>query len=216
MSSTTERTAAGDMTEDRLSPVFEDGVRRIFSSYTVDMTRPEAATAGGPHTLQRIRLLTSHRTPLLLGWANASQRRAQLHTLGHTLALSKLRLGRELVMPPLEYVRFLEAATGILEAEGMTVEVVAFVKEGIDSGVRPRVSPPNRSITLPYYVVDAMTAVSTLASRMAESAAPVRHAGAVETIGAPHASSATGWSTVLRWAPSVGVGAAAAKRRSSG
>ena len=143
MSSTTERTAAGDMTEDRLSPVFEDGVRRIFSSYTVDVTRPEAATPGGPHTLQRIRLLTGHRTPLLLGWANAAQRRAQLHTLGHTLALSKLRLGRELVMRPLEYMRFLEAATGILEAEGMTVEIVAFVKEGIDSGVRPRVNPPN-------------------------------------------------------------------------
>jgi len=223
MSSTTERTGAGDMTGNPLTAVFEDAVRRVFSSYTVEMTAPEAATAGGPHTLQRIRLVTSHRAPLLLGFANAAQRRAQLHTLGHTLALSKLRLGREIVMPPLEYARFLETATGVLEAEGMAVEVVAFVKEGIDSGIRPRVNAPNRSMTLPYYVVDAMAAVSTLASRMAASAAPpappapTEEEAAVEAVGARHAPSATGWSTVLRWAPAASAGAASsAKRRSTG
>jgi hypothetical protein len=218
MSATPERNAAVDTDEAGLATSFEAAVRRVFSSYTVDMTQPEAATAGGPHTLQRIRLVTNHRTPLFLGWANPAQRRAQLHTLGHTLALSKLRMGREIVMPPLEYARFLEAATAVLEDEGMTVEVVAFTKETIDSGVRPRVNVPNRSMTLPYYVVDAMAAVSSLASRMAASAVsaaapaasppvalPVRTPAS--TVGATDGRhmSATGWSTVLRWAPSAGL-----------
>ena len=39
----------------------------------------------------------------ILGGFNVTQRRANLHPLGHALALSKLRLGRELVVPPLEY-----------------------------------------------------------------------------------------------------------------
>lgn len=214
MSATPERASAEHTVETGLATSFEAAVRRIFSAYTVDMTKPEAATAGGPHTLQRIRLVTGHRTPLLLGWANPAQRRAQLHTLGHTLALSKIRLGREIVMPPLEYVRFLEAATAVLEDEGMTVEVVAFTKEGIDSGIRPRVSLPNRSMTLPYYVVDAMAAVSSLASRMAASAvsaavaAPEGPEPSADASGPRH-SSATGWSTVLRWAPSAGLVASA-------
>jgi hypothetical protein len=214
MSAMPERAAAGDTPDTGLSASFQGAVRRIFSAYTVDMAKPEAATAGGPHTLQRIRLVvTGHRTPLLLGWANQAQRRAQLHTLGHTLALSKIRLGREIVMPPLEYVRFLEAATAILEDEGMTVEVVAFAKESVDSGIRPRVHLPNRSMTMPYYVVDAMAAVSSLASRMAASAVSAATpaitaaleapAPAVDASAARH-TSATGWSTVLRWAPSAG------------
>jgi hypothetical protein len=207
MSSMTQGSAALDMQADSFTSTFLDGVRRVFSAYTVDITQPEAATQGGPHTLQRIRLLTSHRTPLLLGWVNVAQRRANLHTLGHTLALSKLRLGRELVVPPLEYVRFLETAKAILEDESITVEVVAFVKESITSAIRPRVDAPNRSMTMPYYVVDAISAVTTLASRMAASTPPVE-AACIEAMAPPRPPTMTGWATVLRWAPSASATAA--------
>jgi hypothetical protein len=166
MSSSTERTGAGDMTTDPLSTVFEEAVRRVFSSYTVVMTRPEAATPGGPHTLQRIQLVTTHRTPLLLGWASATQHRAQLNTLGHTLALGKLRLGHELAMRRHEYARFLESATQILEHEGMTVSIVALAKEGAASSLRARGSR-HRSTTLPVDIIDAVTALRRVASRMA-------------------------------------------------
>lgn len=220
MSSTTVANAAVNAQgDDPFASILEDGVRRIFTAYTVEITPPEAVTPGGPHTLQRIRLVTSHRTPLLLGWVNVAQRRANLHTLGHTLALSKLRLGRELVVPPLEYVRFLETAKAILEDEGFTVEVVAFVRESADSGVHRSVSAPNRAMTLSFYVVDTMHAVSTLAERMGAATAPVEHA-CVEAMAPPRSPTISGWATVLRWAPAVSATSAASgvttRRRSTG
>jgi hypothetical protein len=219
MSSTTAASAARNLqVDDSFMAFLQDGLRRIFSAYTVEITPPEAASPGGPHTLQRIRLLTSHRTPLILGWINVTQRRANLHTLGHTLALSKLRLGRELVVPPLEYVRFLETAKAILEDEGLAVEVVSFVKEGADSGLRRGVDAPNRSMTLPFYVVDAMHAVSTLAERMAASTPPVESA-CVAAMAPPRPSAMSGWATVLRWAPATSAPASSgvpAKRQSTG
>lgn len=209
MSSTTEGAHAGEKSDDRLSRIMGEGLRRIFPSYRVTLARPEAACAGGPHTLQRIHLITGDRAPLLLGWANATQRRAQLHTLGHTLALSKLRLGTELVMPPLEYARFLETATRLLEDEGMAVSIVAFVKEGADSGVRLRVNAHARSTTLPHHLLDAITAVSTLASRMAESTPVLDEPHDAEPADAADATApraaTSGWSKVLRWAPSAAV-----------
>jgi hypothetical protein len=218
MSSTTAADAAGNpQVDDSFMAFLQGGLRRIFSAYTVDVSPPEAATPGGPHTLQRIRLLTSHRTPLILGWINVTQRRANLHTLGHTLALSKLRLGRELVAPPLEYVRFLETAKAILEDEGLVVEVVAYAKESAESGLRRSVDAPNRSMTLPFYVVDAMHAVSTLAERM--GATPPMESACVEAMAPPPPSTMSGWATVLRWAPATsarGPSDVTAKRRSTG
>lgn len=163
---TTASTLTSDKNDDGLAWAFENAVKRIFSGYTVDMTRPAAATQGGPHTLQRIRLVMSNGTVLLIGWVNLAQGRAQLHTLGHTLSLSKQRFGREIVMPPLEYLRFLETAKTVLQEHGITVDVVAFTKQGVESGTRPRVDGPVRSRTLPFYVVDALAAASSLVTRV--------------------------------------------------
>ncbi len=162
----TTTTATSDKHDDGLAWAFENAVKRIFTAYTVDMTRPAAATQGGPHTLQRIRLVMSNGTALLIGWVNLAQGRAQLHTLGHTLSLSKQRFGREIVMPPLEYLRFLETAKTVLEEHGISVEVVAFTKQGAPSGTRPRVDAPARSRTLPFYVVDALAAATSLVTRV--------------------------------------------------
>jgi hypothetical protein len=63
-------------------------------------------------------------------------------------------------MPPLEYLRFVETAKTVLEAHGISVEVVAFTKQGAESGTRARVDAPARSRTLPFYVVDALAAAS--------------------------------------------------------
>ena len=70
----------------------------------------------------------------ILGGFNVAQRRANLHPLGHTLALSKLRLHRERSYRPTS-TRLLETAKAI--------------------------DAPSRAMTLPFYVVDAMHAVST-------------------------------------------------------
>src|SRR5438270_12869363 len=106
-----------------MTHTFESAVRRIFSAYTVDLT--PAMTEDG---VQHIRLTGSDGSTFLLGWVSFGSKRAELRTLGHTLALSKARFGRELRLPPVEYMRFLDNATNVLEELDVKVEVVAYAK----------------------------------------------------------------------------------------
>lgn len=151
-----------------LAPAFEAAARRVFTNYTVEMTRPEASTGGGVRARQRIKLVAADGSSLVVGWANVADGNAELHTLGHSLALSKQRYGRELVLPPIEYLRFLELATSILEDHALSVTVVAFTKAGVEANRDAKKSepPPRRSATLPYYVADAVSTVTAFARRV--------------------------------------------------
>jgi hypothetical protein len=136
-----------------ISIIFEAAVKRVFAAYAVEMTRPE----GGARALLHIRLVTEGST-YALGWANPADGTAELYTLGHTLALSKRRRGRELTLPPLSYARFLETAQRVLEDFGIVVTIVAYTKD--DDAEPDSVSPttsdapeadePRRTPTLPY------------------------------------------------------------------
>jgi len=124
-----------------ITPRFETAVRRIFSSYTVDLT-----PAVSDESLQHIRLTsTDGTTTFLLGRIDPKAMTAELRTLGHTLALSKARFGRELRLPPVEYMRFLENAQNLLAELGFRVTVVAYSKTA------PAISGMlARAATMPY------------------------------------------------------------------
>ncbi len=166
-------TTLGTVTEQalrgtHLATTFETAVKRVFASFTVEMTRPETSTHDGARARQPIRLIAADGAALVIGWANAADGRAELRTLGHTLALSKQRYGREMVLPPLEYLRFLEIATKVLEDHGLAVEVVAFTRGFAQNDIenasaRPA---PRRAMTLPYYVTGAVSSVGALARRV--------------------------------------------------
>lgn len=147
----TERTECARRAES-LAQTFEAAVRRIFSAYTIDLTTPGPSTRGGERALQHIRLVTSDGRTFILGSTNIAEGRAELRTLGYTLAMSKRRFGRELRLPPREYMRFLEVATKVLEELGVRVAVVAYGKD------REEAAPPapkRRAATLPYYALTA-------------------------------------------------------------
>jgi hypothetical protein len=117
----------------------------------------------------RIRLTAPDGSSLVIGWCNVSDRKAELHTLGHTLALSKQRYGYEAKLPPLEYLKFLDVAQRVLEDQGLSVMVVAFARPSVEGEVKTSKStapPPRRSQTLPYYVTDAVATVGALARRV--------------------------------------------------
>src|SRR5689334_4651631 len=92
-----------------ISLVFEAAVKRVFTSYAVEMTRPR----GGARSLLHIRL-TSDNLAFPVGWADPCDGTAELYTLGKTLARSKNVFGRERVLPPMQYSRFLEIARRVL------------------------------------------------------------------------------------------------------
>jgi hypothetical protein len=99
-------------------------VKRVFANYAVETAGPD----GGARALLHLRLVADGST-FALGWANPADGTAELYTLGHTLALSKRRRGRELTLPPLSYMRFLTRAQRVLEDCGMTVTIVAYTKD---------------------------------------------------------------------------------------
>ena len=155
--------AAHEHRDGHLALIFEAGVKRVFGSYTVSVTRPEPTTTGGVAAArQRISLVGADGSSLVIGWANVTEKKAELNTLGHTLALSKERYGREIVLRPLEYLRFLETAQTILEDLGMKVTVVSFRKSDLQSRLRAQLetevpdeeAPPigmRKSRMLPFY-----------------------------------------------------------------
>jgi len=143
---------------DALAVTFESTLRRVFSAATVDLTAAEASTNGGERATQHIRLVTSDGKTFVLGHANVAERRAELRTLGYSLALSKERFGRELRLPPKEYMRFLELAVQVLEEQGLEVEVVAFGKSAA------KAPAPKRRLTLPYAVVTAGSVAAVAAA----------------------------------------------------
>lgn len=117
----TDTLAYGDTAPKNDKPLaltFEGALKRTFSSYTVDML-PEGMGRSA------IRLVAIDGPALVVGWADQQGRTAELSTLGRALGLSKQSLGRELRLPPLEYLKFLERATMVLEDFGMKVTVVS-------------------------------------------------------------------------------------------
>lgn len=110
-----------------ISLVFERALKRVFTSYEVEMTRPE----GGARTLLHIRL-KSDEASFSVGWADPSDGMCELYSLGNTLARSKRRRGRELTLPPMQYNRFLEVAKRVLEDFGMNVTIVAFSSDDVE------------------------------------------------------------------------------------
>jgi hypothetical protein len=147
-----------------ISLVFERAVKRTLGGYTIEMTRPEA----GARALLHIRLVADDAVTFALGWANPTDRTAELFTLGRVLLLSKRRRGRELTLPPRAYAKFLEAAQRVLEDFGMEVSIVAYTKEDEAAADSKETAPsveveneietesenegdaPRRTPTLPY------------------------------------------------------------------
>src|SRR4051794_38689354 len=74
---------------------FEAAMPKAFEGFTVGMTEPEASTGGGVRARQNVVLTTSAGVALVVGWANAADKTAELRTLGHVLAVGKERFGVE-------------------------------------------------------------------------------------------------------------------------
>jgi hypothetical protein len=108
----------GSMAEVSTLPrTFEATLKQTFRSFTVDMV----PTTDGRRAIR----LVAHGGPaLVVGFADFGSQRAELCTIGHALSLSKEQIGREVRLPPVEYLRFLERATMVLEDFGMKVSVV--------------------------------------------------------------------------------------------
>lgn len=127
-----------------LAAGFESTLRRVLGAYTVDLTTTEPTL--------HVRLVLSDGRAFLLGHVDLTAGRAELRTLGCSLALSKRRFGYELRLPPKEYMRFLDLATKLLEEHGLDVTVVAIAAHREPSAAPP--APPAtsavRRMTLPY------------------------------------------------------------------
>jgi hypothetical protein len=111
-----------------LKSTFDAAVKGIFTDYDVDLTPPEESTGGGVRARQHMRLSSRDGQSLVLGAANAAEGTAELRTLGCMLEISKERFGKELPIPPPEYMKFLDRATDVLRTFGMKVSVVSTVK----------------------------------------------------------------------------------------
>lgn len=131
---------------------FAAAVRRTFSAYSVELS---AADHKG---IQYVVLVDGNGKSFELGWVDAFTKKAELRTLGQTLSLSKQLLGKELRLPPMEYMRYLECATSLLESEGFEVTVIAWTRS---TPPPPRMVERVRSATLPYYAF-AVSTVSAL------------------------------------------------------
>jgi hypothetical protein len=144
---------------------FEAAMKRMFGAYTIDMTSPAPSAGSRVQTLRHIRLVPKSGAALVIGWANPSEGKAELGTLGHTLALSKQRFGRELAIPPLEYLRFIDAAKKLLEERGMTVSVIAHKPSEASDCTPPS---PRRAPTLPYVglIVASASTLGFIASQI--------------------------------------------------
>jgi hypothetical protein len=143
---------------------FTGALKQVFRSYTVD-TLP---TDDGRRA---IRLVSHDGTVLVVGWMDLVGQRAELSTLGHALSLSKEQIGRELKLPPVEYLRFLERASKALGDLGLTVTIVTHATKST-----PPPSPLATTFTgrspsaAPYYGIIAASAslIGTIAWLIAQ------------------------------------------------
>jgi hypothetical protein len=127
-------------------------LKQVFRSHAVDIVPMDDGR-------RAIRLVAHDGPAVVVGWADLDSKRAELSTLGHALSLSKEQLGRELRLPPVEYLRFLEQAAAVLVDCGMTVTIVTHATS--------KSSPPSplattmrgaTSSAAPYYGVIAASA----------------------------------------------------------
>lgn len=138
-----------------LPDTFTAALKQIFRSYTVDMLEADDGR-------RAIRLVSHHGPALVVGFADLVAKRAELSTLGHALSLSKEQIGRELRLPPVEYLRFLERATTLLGDFGMTVTIVTHAARSTRSTPPP--SPLATTLSerspspAPYYGIIAASA----------------------------------------------------------
>jgi hypothetical protein len=148
---------------DHVASILEAALTRVFTDYTVRITRPEPSTHGGHRATQHIQLLGKDGRELVVGSMNTTEHKATLRTLGHTLSISKRRFGREHVLPPLEYVRFLEVSTKVLAELELQVLVVAYDKIA-EATLDPEEIANSASTTRPFapYVAGLLASVSAV------------------------------------------------------
>ena len=109
----------------RLSARFDAAVEGCFRDLKVVLTEPEPSTGGGVRSRQHVVLAWPAGGGILIGSANAARKEATLCTLGVALAASKARFGAEMAIDHDEYLRYLDAALGAFEAEGLAVSMKA-------------------------------------------------------------------------------------------
>jgi hypothetical protein len=131
-----------------LPRTFEDTLKQTFRTYTVDMLPTEDGR-------RAIRLVAHDGPALVVGWVDLVTQTAELCTLGHALSLSKQQIGRELRLPPVEYLLFLERATTVLVDFGLKVTVVTHASM---STPPPPVHSKSAASPTPYYGVIAASA----------------------------------------------------------
>lgn len=156
--------AAGRALDDRdlhLPLTFTGALKQVFRTYTVDML----PMADGRRAIR----LVSHDGPaLVVGWADLVGERAELATLGHALSLSKQQIGRELPLPPVDYLRFLERAATVLGDFGMTVTIVSHAAKSVPPPAP--VATKRGPSPAPYYGIIAASAslIGTIAWLIAQ------------------------------------------------
>jgi hypothetical protein len=129
---------------------FEATLKQTFRSFTVDMLPTEDGR-------RAIRLVAHDGPALVIGFADFIGQRAELCTLGHALSLSKEQIGRELRLPPVEYLRFLERATAVLEEFSMKVSVVTHAASSTPPPT-PTAMGKSHLAAAPYYGIIAASA----------------------------------------------------------
>ncbi len=122
----------------QLKDTVDAALAGIFADYVVDLTPPEESTGGGVRARQHLRLSTKDGKSLVLGWANAAERTAEVRTLGCTLEVSKERFGTELPISMAEYAKFVDRATDVLQVFGLQVSVVSTVRPSLSRPPPPR------------------------------------------------------------------------------
>jgi hypothetical protein len=127
---------------------FAAALKQTFRTYAVEMLPTDDGR-------RAIRLVSHDGPALVVGWADAVSQTAELCTLGHALSLSKRQMGRELHLPPVEYLRFLERATQVLEASGFEVTVVTHASKWRPTSEVPPAPSPRLT---PYYGIIAASA----------------------------------------------------------
>jgi hypothetical protein len=91
--------------------------------HRVEMTAPEASTAGGVQSLQHIRLVPPHGSgrTYVVGNANRIEGKAELRSLHYVNQVSLQRFGEPTGFDPDQYAAFVAAATQFLDNFGLTV-----------------------------------------------------------------------------------------------
>ena len=130
---------------------FTAALKQVFRTYTVDMIPMDDGR-------RAIRLVGHDGPAVVVGWADLVGQRAELSTLGHALSLSKQQLGRELRLPPVEYLRFLERAAAVLGDFGVNVTIVTHAPRSTTASPRATTTRDPSPSRAPYYGVIAASA----------------------------------------------------------